>query len=78
MINIRRTEPNDFTTIPWRAEIDLVGTWAEAFIAHTGPASAQACIVVCFGQSPEHALSECYKSIGVRAVALALPDRAAP
>lgn len=34
MINIRRTEPNDFTALPWRAEIDLVGTWAEAFIAH--------------------------------------------
>lgn len=68
MINVRRTTAEDYATkLPWRAEIDLSGTCADTFMPRIGPASAPLCNVVAYGNTPEHAISECYLTVGRRA-----------
>lgn len=66
-IIIRRTTPLDYMDKPWRAEIDLSDKTAGNFWDKTGPLNDQKCKVVAWGNSPEHALTECYIQVGKKA-----------
>ena len=76
MIAVRRTEPTDYTTLPWRAEIDLSGSMAARFMPLHGPGNAKVCTVHSFGNTPDHAINECYLAVGKRAVLTVEPEQA--
>lgn len=73
MLTVRRTVETDYTQLKWRAEMRLEGTLAARVVEPSGPKDAPRVEVCAFGNTPEHAINECYLSIGKRAALMQEP-----